>query len=305
MTPSGVATVEVDRPSRLGRLVEVTAAGICGSDLHAIQRGPSAVTLGHEFGGYLDDGTLVAVEPHMSCGACALCLRGDAHLCPRLIDTFHGGTVDGGLADQVVVDERCLIPVPESVDPGAVGLAEPIAVAVHAVNRSRAVPSERALVIGGGSIGLLCAAVLRDRGVQVDVAARHPRQREAARALGAGLEPGRGYGVVIDAAGTASSFDAGVRAAARGGEVVLVALPWEPVGVDMRHVLKEVSITPAVYYGLHQGVREFSLAVDFLAKHPELPDVLITHRFGMNQAADAFRAAQDRAAGAIKVQLHP
>ena len=116
-----------------------------------------------------------------------------------------------------------MVAVPDGVPPSTPALVEPIAVAVHAVNR--AAPEERVLVIGGGSIGLLCAAVLADRGVAVDVLARHLAQLAAAGALGAGTTVCGRYRAVIDAAGTASSMEQAVRAAERGGRVVLVALP--------------------------------------------------------------------------------
>jgi threonine dehydrogenase-like Zn-dependent dehydrogenase len=92
-----------------------------------------------------------------------------------------------------------------------------------------------------------------------------------------------------------------VRAAERGGRIVLVALPWTPVPIGAALVLKEVSVLPAVYYSR----AEFAAAAELLGRHPELPDRLITHRFGLEDAATAFAVAGDRAAGAIKVHLLP
>lgn len=283
----------------------MTSSGICGSDLHAAKSGPSAVILGHEFGGLLDDGTLVAVQPTLPCGQCRYCGQGREQLCDDSRRRILGGTLDGGLTDETLVDPRCLVPMPVGVDPQAVGLVEPIAVAVHAVNVSRARAGQPVLVIGGGSIGLLCAAVLRDRGIDVDLAGRHPHQQDVATTLGAG-RPGNGkYEVVIDAAGTASSWEQAARSVEAGGQIVLVALPWAPLPLDMRLVLKEVTIRPAAFYGWHEGEREFAEAARVLARHPELPDLLVTHRFGLGEAAAAFAAAADRSLGAIKVHVLP
>lgn len=298
-TEAGIETLHGPPPIGEGVRIRVTSAGICGSDLHAVAAGPLPVVLGHEFGGRTDDGRLVAVMPYAPCGACAACVRGDEQLCPTGIRAFHGASLDGGLADEVLVDPRSLVPVPNGVDPAAVALVEPLAVAVHAVGRAPA--PDRALVIGGGTIGLLCAAALADRGVAVDVLARHPAQRAAADALGAGGAATGRYGLVIDAAGTASSMEQAVRSAERGGSVVLVALPWEPVVLPPTLVLKEVAVRPAVYYSR----AEFEDAARLLARHPELPGLLVTHRFGLDDAADAFTAAGNRAAGAIKVHLLP
>jgi threonine dehydrogenase-like Zn-dependent dehydrogenase len=297
---SGIQTVAGPAPSGTGVRVRVTSAGICGSDLHAVAGGPSPVVPGHEFGGLLDDGSLVAVQPFAPCTACPACRRGDEQLCPATRD-FLGATRDGGLADEVLVDPRCLVPVPAGVDRAAVALVEPIAVAVHAVERARLRPGERVLVIGGGSIGLLCAAVLADRGIEVDLLARHPAQLAVAEALGAGSAASGRYPVVVDAAGTGSSAEQALRALERGGRLVLVALPWQPVAFGLALVLKEVSIVPAVYYG--RG--EFAAAAEVLGRHPELPGLLVTHRYPLEDAAAAFEVAANRAAGAIKVHLIP
>ena len=303
-TDSGIQVLDGPAPRGDGVRVRVTSAGICGTDLHALGSGASPVVLGHEFGGLLDDGSLVAVQPYVPCGECAACRRGEEQLCPATRD-FRGATRDGGLADEVLVDPRALVPIPAGVDPAAVSLVEPIAVAVHAINRARLQPGERALVIGGGSIGLLCAAVLADRGASVDVLARHPAQRAAAEAMGVGDTATGRYSLVVDAAGTGSSADQAVRAAEHGGRLVLVALPWEAASYGIALVLKEITVVPAIYYGRDGGIREFGQAADFLGRHPALPGVLVTHRFPLEQAAEAFRIAGDRASGAIKVTLQP
>jgi threonine dehydrogenase-like Zn-dependent dehydrogenase len=191
------------------------------------------------------------------------------------------------------------------VPASAVGLVEPIAIAVHAVNRGAPRPGERALVVGAGSIGLLCAAVLRDRGNHVDVAARHATQATAAETIGAGTPAEEHYPLVIDAGGTRDSFATAVRGCDRGGRVVLVSLPWEPLDLAMSAVLREITVIPAIFYGHHRGRDEFAEAAALLGRRPELPAALVTHRFALDQAGAAFRTAGDRAAGAIKVMLTP
>lgn len=299
----GIFVADVPTADGPGARVQVTSAGICGSDLHAYATGAISVTLGHEFGGYLDDGTLVAVQPNVPCGQCSFCVRGADQLCSQGRSSYYGATLDGGLAEQVVVDRGSLVAVPPGVSADAVALVEPMAVAVHAVNRGACVA--KTLVIGGGTVGLLCAAVLHERGVEVTVAARHPRQREIALALGASVEVEGRFEAVIDAAGSAFSFDQAVRTAERGGRIVLVALPWEPVTIPMRLVMNEVTVIPAVYYGHHAGLREFEDAAAIMARNRHVPDLLITHRFSLSHAAKAFAVAADRAGGAVKVVLHP
>ena len=301
----GIVVETAPDPSDSEFTVRVTSAGICGSDLVKVNRGSSPITLGHEFGGFAPDGTLVAVQPTVPCWSCEYCARGDDQLCPRGRQQLHGATRDGGLADRVVVDPTSLVPLAAGVDPTTVGLVEPIAVAIHAVNRTEALPGHRVLVIGGGTIGLLCAAVLRERNVDVDVAARYPHQKRVAEALGAGVQPSGEYERVIEAAGTPSSFEQAFEAVRPGGRITLVALPAEPLPLPRSAVLNEVSIVPSLTYGHHDGVREFASAAAFLGAHPHLAGLLVTHRFDLADAAEAFRVAADHSSGAIKVLLLP
>ena len=111
--------------------VRVRSCGICASDLH-LAAWNLPVTLGHEFAGVLDDGTAVAVQPNVWCGECDRCRAGETQLCRLGADRLHGVSVDGGLADEVIVDRRCLVPLAPSVDPAIGALVEPLAVGTHA-----------------------------------------------------------------------------------------------------------------------------------------------------------------------------
>jgi 2-desacetyl-2-hydroxyethyl bacteriochlorophyllide A dehydrogenase len=290
--------------------VHVTSCSICGSDLH-LRDLALTCTFGHEFGGLLDDGTVVAVQPFVPCGECDQCLRGSTARCRRWVERYHGISVDGGMADTVVVDRACLAYLPESVRPEDAALVEPIGIDVHAANRAgltgagAGTDGEPVLVIGAGSIGLTMAAVLRHRGYDVHVAARHHAQRAAAERVGAGIDVGDEYGVVVDAAGTQSSIDLATNKLVPGGRLVVVGYYWDPVAIGLELLTKEVTVVPATMYGHRDGRREFEDAVAVLAANPHLPEVLVTHRFGLDDAADAFRAAGDRAAGAIKVVVEP
>jgi len=185
------------------------------------------------------------------------------------------------------------------------GLVEPLAVAVHGLHVAPIEAGQRVLVIGGGSIGLCAVAALRHAGVDPDLAARHPHQIDAGERLGATASPGLDYDVVIDAAGSQAAVDQAFGAVRPGGTVVAMATYWSPVQVGLAMSTKEAHLVPSTMYGHHHGVREFETGAAVLAATPELPDALITHRFGLDDAAEAFRVAGDRAAGAIKVQLSP
>jgi len=285
--------------------VRVRAAGICGSDLHLLEWGPMPVTLGHEFAGLLDDGTEVAVQPQTPCLECDRCRAGDDHLCRTLLERTHGVSVDGGLADEVLVDPRAVVPLPDGVALADAGLVEPLAVAVHGVHLLTVETGPRVLVIGGGSIGLCAVAALGHEGIEPDLVARHPHQVEAGEQLGAAARLGADYDVVIDAAGSQAAVDQAFDRVRPGGTVVAMATYWSPVQVGLAMTTKEVRFVSSSGYGHHHGAREFEVAAEVLAAVPELPGALVTHRFGLDDAPEAFRVAGDRAAGAIKVQLEP
>lgn len=303
---TGVEVAEVGAPSGAGVRVRVRSAGICGSDLEMVRLGLAAVTIGHEVAGELDDGTAVAVHPFSACGECDECRSGRSHLCRSVVASMLGAGIDGGMSDEVIVAPGMIVPLPDGVATGDASLVEPVAVALHACNRGGITPGMRVGVIGAGTIGLLCAAVARDLGAEVTITARHAHQARAAEALGASVGEGRDCDVVIDAAGSASAFAEATARCRRAGTLVLAATTWEPIEVSFfRAQMREITIVPAFVYGEAHGEREFVTAARILGEHAEIPEALITHRFGLDEAPRAFAVAADRAAGAIKVVLHP
>ncbi|HYA51382.1 MAG TPA: alcohol dehydrogenase catalytic domain-containing protein, partial [Streptosporangiaceae bacterium] len=152
-------------------LVEVRAAGICGSELHGARRPgfrQPPLIMGHEFAGIGAGGEAVVVNPILSCGRCAECRRGLRHVCrEREIIGVHRA---GGFAERVAVPASALRPLPPGLPWEAAALIEPAANAVHAWNlagralgasgaaSTHGAQGARVAVIGCGAIGLLCAA---------------------------------------------------------------------------------------------------------------------------------------------------
>ena len=300
-----ISIVERDTPEGNGELIAVTSSGICGSDLHMIEAGLSGVVLGHEFGGHTSSGQLVAIRPTGECGTCQQCSAGHSQTCSMAGRSLHGMSRDGGLAEFVLVDQNQIFPMPAGVDPASVGLVEPLAVVIHGINRSNIEKGSRAVVIGAGSIGLLTAAVLIDRGVSVDIVTRHPHQSLAAEKLGAHpvSEPGSNYDVSFDAVCSQQSFDACVQATRPCGTLLEFGMFWSPVTLNNSLMMKEITVIPSIFYGHNHEHHDFVEAVDVLARLPFIIDAVITHRFALTDAAEAFRVAADRKSGAIKVHL--
>jgi len=305
-SPNGVEVVEVPPPSGEGVRVRIRAAGICGSDLHMLEHGyHPPVTLGHELAGVLADGTPVAIEPLVPCGTCELCVSGEYNLCRSAPAMIVGIMRDGGMADEVLVPARCLVPLPAGVSPADASLVEPLAVCLHGFRKVGVHGGQRGAVVGAGSIGLLAIAAARALGAEVGVVARHDAQRAAAERLGARTADGE-YDVVVECAGTASALETCCQLAKPGAQLLLLSSYWEGLALPgFMVLLKELRIQPSSMYGRHAAGRDIDGAAALLAAAPDLPRTVITHRLPLDAAPEAFRLARDRQAGAIKVVLEP
>src|SRR5215470_9576064 len=130
-TDDGVEVVHVPAPSGEGVRVRMRAAGICGSDLHMLEHGfHPPVTIGHELAGELPDGRQVAIEPLVPCGKCEQCAVGDYNLCRAETQLIVGIMRDGGMADELLVPPRCIVPLPAGVAARDACVVEPLAVTV-------------------------------------------------------------------------------------------------------------------------------------------------------------------------------
>jgi len=306
-TERGIEVVDVPEPEPTSGTVpvRVRAASICGSDLHMLGFGPSPFTPGHEFAGFLDDGTAVAVDPSNPCGECDQCAMGRSQLCRTAGARVLGVGRDGGMAEQCLVAESAVIPLTANVHPENACLIEPLAVAVHGLTLAGVDGSTRVAVVGGGSIGLAAVAAAGATGADVGLAARHPAQREAGERLGAAAASGE-YDVVVEAAGTESALAASVELCRPRGTVLFLSTHWTPVPLPaFAPAMKELELRWSCMTGNHGGVHDLDVAAALLAHRPDIAETLITHRFPLEDAAEAFRVAADRAAGAIKVAIEP
>ncbi|GAA6025210.1 hypothetical protein JCM11491_004865 [Sporobolomyces phaffii] len=263
-----VEEVDIAAPRDGEVKIKVAFLGICGSDLHEVYGGPLTCcaqgsphpltggelpeVLGHEFSGVVDEcgpgvdsvrvGTKVCVRPVVSCGECDNCLAGDTALCDTRIGLI-GYNRPGGMAIFVNVPVENVHVVPDNIPLDLAALAEPLAVAWHAVECSDLRPGDTALVCGAGPIGALIARVLKARGCsKVFISEPSPIRTEIARSCGAdavlnplqegvvdavrALTRGRGVDVAFECAGNQNALDAAIESTRAKGRVVVVAL-WE------------------------------------------------------------------------------
>jgi threonine dehydrogenase-like Zn-dependent dehydrogenase len=302
-----VLVVDVDEPPGSGEDIEIRSASICASDFMYIGFGLKQI-LGHELAGVRSDGTPVVVEALFGCGSCAECRLGRYNLCSTCHERALGVRIDGGMAEHYRAPSERLVPLPPGLDIRDASIVEPATVSWHALRLARCGPDTRVAVVGAVALGLLAAAGARRQGAQdLAVDARHPHQQHAAERLGATVGASGFYDVVVEAAGTEESLARCVELVAPRGTIVVlgvhtgatVSLPWHTL------FLREASVVPSLGYCAHDGRPEMVDVAEMLAGDPEIARTVITHRFPLEDAAEAFRVAADRSSGALRVVLEP
>ncbi|MEX1009344.1 MAG: alcohol dehydrogenase catalytic domain-containing protein [Acidimicrobiia bacterium] len=301
-----VADVADPSPGPGELVLEVTACGICGSDLKLRPSMPAGLVMGHEFcgviaaaGSHTDPawrvGRHVTALPIFGCGNCLACLAGEPAHCEL------GGS-PGGFAEYVRVHQRETVGLPESIDPALGALVEPLAVGLHAVERAQIRSGDTVLVVGAGPVGLsVLAWAARSGARELVVSDPSAPRREAAEQFGATrtvdpeaepLEPR--YDVVIECVGLPGMTDSCVRASTHHGHVVMVGVCTKPDPyVPMAALIKELAMDFVVYYTR----REFFSVVDALGQGAIDAAPFVTRRVGLEDANDAFAeliAAKDQ-----------
>lgn len=202
-------------------IVEVEAATTCGTDVKMWRHGhrvlpPYPCAFGHETAGRrADTGERVLVSDSVACGACAPCRAGREQICRN--PTW----VLGGFAERMAAPVAALHRIPERLPAPAAAMAEPLAAAVHAVDRGT--DAQDVGILGGGPMGLMLASLLIAQGRSVNLADPHPERRAQAAGIGAQPAPElTRHDLVFEAVGRPEAWRAAAAAATPGGVVVLV-----------------------------------------------------------------------------------
>ncbi|WAP59188.1 L-idonate 5-dehydrogenase [Streptomyces sp. S465] len=311
-------------------LIAMEWGGICGSDLAYWRHGGSGtavlkhpMVLGHEVAGRIvrlgsgvagfEAGQPVTVHPARTVGDGALPDRiaGRTNLHPRV--RYFGSAAfdphtDGGFSEFRAVRAEQLRPLPDGVSTRHGALAEPLAVALHAVHRAGDLRGRHVLVNGAGPIGSLVVAAAKLRGAATVVAADiNDSSLAVARALGADELRNTARGdllpddveLVFEASGAPAALGPVLRATARGGTLVQVGnLP----GTAAPAVLGDLVTREITWIGSYRFVDEISDALRAMRDGLDVTP-LITHTFDLDQAAEALAVAADRTSGSSKVLL--
>ena len=328
-TGNGTMTIqELDAtPPEQGQVqIEVAYVGLCGTDLHILRghmdtRLRLPAIIGHEMSGTVSAvadesgrwqvGDHVTVMPLDWDGTCPACRAGNEHICQNL--DFVGIDSPGALQRFWNVQESLLVRLPQRLRLDHAALAEPVAVAVHDVRRSELVPGDRAVVIGGGPIGLLIATVARSFGAQVTVLEVDDGRRAMAAELGfqvinpavensaAVIEEwtrGAGADVVFEVSGSARAVLQATDLVKVRGTLVIVAIHPEPRELDLQRVFwRELRILGTRVYQR----TDFEKAIELLDTGVIPAERMITSISPLADVQAAFEALQ--AGGAMKALI--
>jgi L-gulonate 5-dehydrogenase len=308
-------------------IVRPQAVGICGSDFHYFlgEIGDQAQfprIQGHEVGAVvesvgpdcsrgLSSGDAVALHPLSYCGKCYPCRIGRTNVCDNF--SLIGIHSDGGFQEQLLMPEELVFPASTS-RPAIAALAEPLSIAVRAINRSRLEAGEHAVIFGAGPIGQAICLLARERDARVLMIDPMANRLEIGAGFGAetmGWDDdvieaarewagGEGSEVVFDATGAPDAIRAGFETAVSAGRLVMVGMSHHDVPLRVfGFVDKELDVL---------GVScckgdEFEAAVGFVERNGDKLENLITQEFPLERAPEALRWAMDHPSEAMKVVI--
>jgi 2-desacetyl-2-hydroxyethyl bacteriochlorophyllide A dehydrogenase len=288
-------------------LVDVAVAGLCGTDYHIYQGKHPFLTyprvIGHELSGRIAEssegwtkGTLVVINPYISCGSCRACLRGKPNCCTRI--EVLGVHRDGGICARIAVPAGNLYPA-EGLTPEAAAMVEFLAIGAHAVRRGEVLAGDQVLVTGAGPIGLGAALFARLRGAEVHILDTTSARLDQAAGLGFmhlhtaidGKFPD-GFDVAFDATGHAAAMEAGLAHVAHGGSYVLISVVHDRISFSDPEFHKR----EARLIGSRNATAEdFETVMAALRSGNIRADALLSERIALNDLPDRLpKLAADR-----------
>ncbi len=305
-------------------IVRVAASGICGSDMHAYHgkdnRRIPPLILGHEISGTIDKGKFagkkVILNPLITCGKCDYCTNEKEHLCNKRIILGMNKPIErqGGFAEYVSIPDNNIYELPASLGMKEAPIAEPTAVALHAVELgekelSKSLKNTKALIIGGGAIGLLSGLILskvKDCGEIVIVDPNKKRLGECSKYLNArGVEPGSKiilndyFDIVFDTVGLETTRHQAINSIKPGGVIIHIGLTQPSGSFNFRKVtLQEITFIGTYCY----TNKDFEKTLNILA-NKKIGSLNWIEYKNLKDGASAFQQIHDGSCSAPKIIL--
>ncbi|WP_027416411.1 2,3-butanediol dehydrogenase [Aneurinibacillus terranovensis] len=322
--------------------IKVSYCGICGSDLHEYLAGPifvpveephpiskdkAPIIMGHEFSGEVVEvgesvtsvkvGERVCVEPILSCGKCASCLKGHYNVCEQLgFVGLSGGF--GGFAEYSVVPASMVHKIPDHMTWEQAALVEPTAVAVHAVRQSGLKIGDSVAVFGTGPIGLLVIQAAKAAGASQIIAVEvSPERRKIAKKIGAHMvvnplevdvvqiikehTNGLGVDVAFEVAGIESTINAAIESTRSEGNVVNISIWERPAAIPMNNfILTERKMTSIIAYR-----NIFPQVIQLIANGQIQASELVTKKINLQHIVSQGFEALTQSKNQIKILVNP
>ena len=307
-------------------LIKVKASGICGSDMHAFhgndERRIPPLILGHEVSGTSLDGKFkdkdIVINPLISCENCDYCKSEREHLCPErtMIGMSTPIKREGGLAELVSVPEKNIFEVPEKLSIKEAALAEPTAVALHAVllaeqNIKKNLSECRILIQGAGAIGLLCGLVLNKEKKATNIILSDPNKRrldECSKYLKANfVSPDdksikeNNFDLILESVGLEVTRHQAIKSIAPGGTILHIGLTHPSGTFDFKKLtIQEVTLVGTYCY----TSKDFQKALEIL-KEKKLGDLGWVEYRDLKKGSEAFQEIHNGTCVAPKIILIP
>ena len=307
-------------------IIKVSASGICGSDMHAYhgkdERRVPPLILGHEVSGVIEEGLnkgkKVVLNPLITCGNCDYCNSGSEHLCSKRVLLGMNRPIErqGGFAELVSVPDKNIYELPAGLDMKKAPIAEPTAVSLHAVelgekNIKKSFNNCKALVIGGGAIGLLCALILEKVKNCGQIYLSEPnkrRQEVCSKNLKSNtVSPDdsklveNSFDIVFDTVGLEATRKSSIKYVKPGGIIIHIGLSQPSGDFDFRKTtLQEITFIGTYCY----TNKDFENTLSILSKN-KIGDLNWIEFKDLSEGAEAFKEIHDGTCSAPKIILIP
>ena len=307
-------------------ILKIQASGICGSDMHAYhgkdERRIPPLILGHEVSGVIQNGKFknktVVLNPLISCEKCDYCKNGREHLCPErtMIGMSTPIKREGGLAELVSVPEKNIFQISEKINIKEAALAEPTAVALHAVllaeqNLKKPLSESKILIQGAGAIGLLCGLILNKEKNSKSIIMSDPNKKrlnECKKYLSASfVSPDdksikeNNFDLIFESVGLEVTRQQAIKSIAPGGTIIHIGLT-QPTG-DFN--FKKLTIQEVTLVGTYCYTnKDFKNTLDILAKK-KLGDLGWIEYRDLKKGSEAFNEIHNGTCVAPKIILIP
>jgi L-gulonate 5-dehydrogenase len=327
--PKDIRIEEVDiiPPGEKDLLVEVSMAGICGSDFHRYTGDRPVkyypIILGHEFTGIVKQigsqvkrfkpGDRVVARPYISCEECYFCVTGNPHLCKQR--TNIGIDKPGCFAQYITIPEKTALLVSENISEYESVMIEPLAVALRIVKKADSLIEKKVAILGAGTIGLLVLVLAKKAGAKVMVSEVFEEKLLLASNLGADIivnvnqkdlgeeiqrwSYGIGADIVIETAGVPKTVEQAIDVVKPGGKVIIAGLSTELAKISPINIARrEIKIEGSVLY-----VEEFTEALELVSESRKYLKQIISHNFDLSEVQQAFEVIEKKKATKVLLKM--